>query len=109
MDSDYEPVLIRDPRLNDIESSIKYSVYSGSPSSTWGVYNSNGTTSKNNCKFNVQFDENTAIDKRMYFEAKVQYKITRDASNAADTALLALDTQIFNPGVSDAWQSFPLN
>lgn len=100
MDSDYTPVLVRDPRF-DIKDNIPLPVYSGAPATTWESYSTNGDPTINSLVFNIKPSVNVAVDRCLVLEAKMDFEIT--ITNVAPNAVA------FDYGKQDAFQSFPLN
>ncbi len=100
MDSDYTPVLVRDPRF-DIKDNINIPVYSGAPATTWEAYKTNGTPSTGAFVFNIKPSVNVAVDRCVILEATMNFKITVTG--------VTTNQQAFDYGVKQAFQSFPLN
>lgn len=109
MDNSYELYHVTDSRLNKIASSVQMPVFSGPSSNTYNTYNVNGNASPTSIKFQVQVpNQDVAIDRRMYVEAKMTFEYKRNA-NGNDDNPLGANAKVFSYGQSEAFKSFPLN
>lgn len=109
MENDYNTILVRDSRLENISDKIDLPVYSGSPSCTWATFNANGTPSASSIQFSAQVpNSNVAVDRRAWIEAQCTFTYTFGNKDRAG-GNLANGARVFKYGGTDALQSFPLN
>lgn len=96
-----KPVLIKDSRIDNINSSIGYGVFSGSGYNNYYQYNSvsaNATQMIFNCAIP---SDNTLIDRNILIQATYKIKLTITGVAANATA--------FNYGLGECYQAFPIH
>lgn len=102
MSSDFQPYLIKDSRINNITDNVSYGVYSGAAQNTYQSFQAT-TKSPSQMSFNVSIpSENTILDRNVLIQATYKITITIPAKSAAK------DT-VFQYGLTDAFQAFPIN
>ena len=99
----YNPVVVRDSRIQDISSKVDVVVQKGSSSTTYQSFNAN-TQSTSSVNFQVSLpSESTIFDREVLWEADMTLQITVPAGQVGNGALA------INYGVTDALNQFPLN
>lgn len=105
--SDFETVLVRDSRLNDISDSIVYPVAKGASKNTYQVFSVNSNT-PSNISFTVNPpSESVAIARDVRWRSTVNFTLT--IGTAAVPANLPALTNVLQYGQREAFQAFPLN
>ena len=99
--SDFRTVLIEDSRIADITSTEVFGVQSSAAQSTYQQFQA-VSTSNSSIVFNVQIpSENIVIDRHLLLASQIAFEIT--AGN------VPLGEQVFQYGLTDCLQAFPLN
>ena len=99
--SDFRTVLIEDARIADITSSEVFGVQSGPAQSTYQQFQA-VSSSNSSIVFNVQIpSENIVIDRHLLLASQVAFEI-----NAGN---VPIGDQVFQYGLTDSLQAFPLN
>jgi hypothetical protein len=99
--SDFRTVLIEDSRIADITSTEVFGVQSSAAQSTYQQFQA-VSTSNSSIVFNVQIpSENIVIDRHLLLASQLAFEIT--ATN------VPIGEQVFQYGLTDCLQAFPLN
>jgi hypothetical protein len=99
--SDFRTVLIEDSRIADITATEVFGVQSSAAQSTYQQFQA-VSTSNSSIIFNVQIpSENIVIDRHLLISSQVSFEI-----NAGD---VPIGDQVFQYGLTDSLQAFPLN
>jgi hypothetical protein len=99
--SDFRTVLIEDSRIADITSTEVFGVQSSAAQSTYQQFQA-VSTSNSSIVFNVQIpSENIVIDRHLLLSSQLAFEIT--AGN------VPVGEQVFQYGLTDCLQAFPLN
>jgi hypothetical protein len=99
--SDFRTVLIEDSRIADITSTEVFGVQSSASQSTYQQFQA-VSTSNSSIVFNVQIpSENIVIDRHLLIASQLAFEIT--ATN------VPIGEQVFQYGLTDSLQAFPLN
>ena len=99
--SDFRTVLIEDSRIADITATEVFGVQSSAAQSTYQQFQA-VSTSNSSIVFNVQVpSENIVIDRHLLLASQVAFEI--NASN------VPIGDQVFQYGLTDCLQAFPLN
>jgi hypothetical protein len=99
--SDFRTILIEDARIADITSTEVFGVQSSAAQSTYQQFQA-VSTSNSSIVFNVQIpSENIVIDRHLLLSSQVSFEI-----NAAN---VPVGSQVFQYGLTDSLQAFPLN
>jgi hypothetical protein len=102
MSEDFKTILIRDSRLENISDKSIFSVSSGSASNTYQSFQSVSGSSNSVLSFNVRPpSESVCFDRCIYVGAHVTYNLNITGVEEG--------TNIFQYGLNQAMQSFPLN
>lgn len=103
MSSDFSPYLIKDSRINNISDNVSYGVYSGASQNTYQSFNAT-TKSPSQMSFNVSIpSENTILDRNVLIQATYKITITIPANTTVANDI------VFQYGLTDAFQAFPIN
>lgn len=101
MSNDFRTVLIEDSRIADITSTEVFGVQSSAAQSTYQQFQA-VSTSNSSVVFNIQVpSENIVIDRHLLISSQLAFEI--NASN------VPLGQQVFQYGLTDCLQAFPLN
>ena len=101
--SDFQTLLISDARISNITDKEHFAVLDGASQSTYQNFTAS-TQSSTSIVFNLQIpSENIVIDRHLLIQSTVT--LTLKLANA----LVTKDTLIFDYGMTDALQAFPLN
>jgi hypothetical protein len=104
MSADFKTLLIKDSRLADITDQLDYAVVSGASSTTYQQFQA-VSQSASSLVWNIQIpSESIVVSREVLLQATCDFTIT--INKTADTAL---GTQVFNYGVTDSLQSFPIS
>jgi hypothetical protein len=99
--SDFRTVLIEDARIADITATEVFGVQSSASQSTYQNFQS-VSASNSSITFNVQIpSENIVIDRHLLLASQVSFQIEADSVPAGQ--------QVFQYGLTDSLQAFPLN
>ncbi len=99
--SDFRTVLIEDARIADITATEVFGVQSSASQSTYQQFQA-VSTSNSSIVFNVQVpSENIVIDRHLLLSSKLSFQIS--AGN------VPIGSQVFQYGLTDCLQAFPLN
>jgi hypothetical protein len=99
--SDFRTVLIEDARIADITSTEVFGVQSSASQSTYQQFQA-VSASNSSLVFNVQIpSENIVIDRHLLLSSQLAFEIT--ATN------VPIGAQVFQYGLTDCLQAFPLN
>jgi len=99
--SDFRTVLIEDSRIADITSTEVFGVQSSAAQSTYQQFQA-VSTSNSSIVFNVQIpSENIVIDRHLLLASQLAFEIT--------AANVPVGEQVFQYGLTDCLQAFPLN
>jgi hypothetical protein len=99
--SDFRTVLIEDSRIADITSTEVFGVQSSAAQSTYQQFQA-VSTSNSSIVFNVQVpSENIVIDRHLLLSSQLSFEIT--------AANVPVGEQVFQYGLTDCLQAFPLN
>ena len=102
--SNLKTILIEDSRISNITDQETYSVMSGASQNTYQEFVANSTSSSA-IIFNCQIpSENIVVDRHLLIQSTVTLTL-----NLSGTNVLKEDKLVFNLGISDALQAFPLN
>lgn len=102
--SNLKTILIEDSRISNITDQETYSVLSGASQNTYQEFVANSTSSSA-IIFNCQIpSENIVVDRHLLIQSTVTLTL-----NLSGTNLTTQDKLVFNLGISDALQAFPLN
>jgi len=102
--SNLKTILIEDSRISNITDQETYSVMSGASQNTYQEFVANSTSSSA-IVFNCQIpSENIVVDRHLLIQSTVTLTL-----NLSGTNVLTEDKLVFNLGISDALQAFPLN
>lgn len=103
--SDFRCVLIEDARIADITSTEGFGVLSGASQSTFQQFQS-VSSSNSSIVFNVQIpSENIVIDRHLLLSSQVSFEIS--AGGASNP--VPIGEKVFQYGLTDSLQAFPLN
>jgi hypothetical protein len=103
--SDFRCVLIEDSRIADITSTEGFGVISGAAQSTYQQFQA-VSTSNSSLVFNVQIpSENIVIDRHLLLSSQLSFEIS--AGGAANP--VPVGAKVFQYGLTDSLQAFPLN
>jgi hypothetical protein len=99
--SDFRTVLIEDSRIADITSTEVFGVQSSASQSTYQQFQA-VSTSNSSIVFNVQVpSENIVIDRHLLLASQLAFQITATGVPIGD--------QVFQYGLTESLQAFPLN
>jgi hypothetical protein len=99
--SDFRTVLIEDSRIADITSTEVFGVQSSAAQSTYQQFQA-VSTSNSSIVFNVQIpSENIVIDRHLLISSQLSFEITAGS--------VPVGEQVFQYGLTDCLQAFPLN
>jgi hypothetical protein len=99
--SDFRTVLIEDARIADITATEVFGVQSSASQSTYQQFQS-VSASNSSITFNIQIpSENIVIDRHLLLATQLSFQIS--AGN------VPVGSQVFQYGLTDALQAFPLN
>jgi hypothetical protein len=99
--SDFRTVLIEDARIADITATEVFGVQSSASQSTYQQFQS-VSASNSSITFNVQIpSENIVIDRHLLLASQVSFQIEADGVPAGQ--------QVFQYGLTESLQAFPLN
>jgi hypothetical protein len=102
--SNLKTILIEDSRISNITDQETYSVMSGASQNTYQEFVANSTSSSA-IVFNCQIpSENIVVDRHLLIQSTVTLTLNLSGIN-----ILTDDKLVFNLGISDALQAFPLN
>ena len=102
--SDFRTVLIEDSRISSITSTEAFGVQSGAAQSTFQQFQA-VTASNSSIVFNIQIpSENIVIDRHVLMQSQIAFQVF-----ITPTVPIAANTVVFEYGVSDSVQAFPLN
>ena len=102
MSADFQPYLIKDPRINNITESVAYGVYSGASQNTYQTFNAT-STSTSQISFNVNVpSENTILDREILIGATYDFTLLLNGTTKQNDAVMKY-------GFTDAFNAFPLN
>ena len=102
--SNLKTILIEDSRISNITDQETYSVMSGASQNTYQEFVANSTSSSA-IVFNCQIpSENIVVDRHLLIQSTVTLTL-----NLSGTNIFTEDKLVFNLGISDALQAFPLN
>jgi hypothetical protein len=100
--SDFKTVLIEDSRIADITATETFGVQSGASQSTYQQFQA-VSTSNSSIVFNVQIpSENIVIDRHLLLSSQLSFQLTLGGATVNGT-------NVFQYGLTDALQAFPLN
>lgn len=100
----FKTVLLKDPIIADITDSLDYAVISGASSSTYQQYNAN-SQSASNIVFQIQLPSTSVVmDRHILIQSTINFTLTVPA-----TANVPAGYTVFDYGLTDAFQAFPLN
>lgn len=103
----FQTVLIKDPVIADLTDSLDYAVYSGGSSSTYQQFQATSATNSS-LVWSIQLpSESIVFDRHALINTQIGFTITIGQTTTA-TVNAGL-TDIFNYGLQDALQAFPLN
>ena len=106
--SDLKLKLAYDDVLNDVSSSINYTVRKGPADRTFQTFNANSASSSSvNFTINPP-SESTVIDRSVIITSKINFQIKIGDSQASPANVPAGES-IWNYGLTEALQSYPLN
>jgi hypothetical protein len=106
--SDFKLKLAYDSVLNDVSSSINYSVKKGPADRTFQSFNANSASSSSiNFTINPP-SESTVVDRDVIITSKINFQI-KIGDSQASPANVPPGESIWNYGLSESLQSFPLN
>lgn len=104
MSTDISLALIEDSRISDITSKLTYGVESGAGENTYQNFNAN-TTSNSMLSWNIQIpSQNVVVDRQVYLQSLITFTIAIAAPVGT-----AVNTPVFQYGLTDSVQAFPLN
>ncbi len=102
--SDFRTVLIEDSRIADITATEAFGVQSGPAQSTYQQFQA-VSASNSSLVFNVQIpSENIVIDRHVLMRTQLAFQVA-----IQPTAPIPVNTVVFDYGVTDSLQAFPLN
>lgn len=104
---DFETVLVRDSRLNDISDTIVYPVAKGASKSTYQVFQANSNTPSNISWTVNPPSESVAIARDVRWRATVNF--TLYIGTAAVPSNLDVNVNVLQYGQRESFQAFPLN
>lgn len=102
--ADFTPFAIKDSRINNITDSVNYGVFQGGATNNYQPFPAT-STSTSQLSFNVNVpSENTIMDRNVLIQATYQLTLTIPAGSAAAGSEI-----VFQYGLTDAFQAFPIN
>lgn len=106
----FKTVLVKDPTISDITDCLDFSVMSGASSSTYQQYAAN-SASNSSIVFQVQLPSTSiVVDRHVLLRSTVNFTINIKNINEAGTGVqFGVGQEVFNYGLTDSLQSFPLN
>jgi len=103
--SDFRCVLIEDARIADITSTEGFGVISGASQSTFQQFQA-VSSSNSSLVFNIQIpSENIVIDRHLLLASELSFEIS--AGGASNP--VPIGAKVFQYGLTDSLQAFPLN
>jgi len=103
--SDFRTVLIEDARIADITSTEGFGVLSGASQSTFQQFQA-VSTSNSSIVFNVQIpSENIVIDRHLLLSSQLSFEISAGGASYP----VPVGEKVFQYGLTDSLQAFPLN
>jgi hypothetical protein len=103
--SDFRCVLIEDARIADITSTEGFGVLSGASQSTFQQFQA-VSSSNSSLVFNIQIpSENIVIDRHLLLSSELSFEIS--AGGASNP--VPIGAKVFQYGLTDSLQAFPLN
>lgn len=105
--NDFETILIRDSRLNDISDKIIFPVSVGASNNTYQLFQANSNTPSNLSWTVNPPSESVAVARDVKIKATVEFKLT--IGTAATNAGLAAGVNVLQYGLREAFAPFPLN
>ena len=105
----FKTVLVKDPTISDITDCLDFSVMSGASSSTYQQYTAN-SASNSSIVFQVQLPSTSiVVDRHVLLKSIVNFTIRIVNNDGAGNVEFGNGLPVFNYGLSDSLQSFPLN
>jgi hypothetical protein len=99
--SDFKTVLVQDPRISDISSTVHYGVIKGAAQNTFQSFPSN-SASTSSVSFNISPpSESVVVSREVMLESDIKFKITISGVPATQKA--------FSYGENDSLQAFPFH
>ena len=107
MSADYSLKLVRDSRLNDITDKLEVACAQGAAQNTFQQFPST-SASTSTLTFQVQPpSESVIVDRNVLIQARVKFSI--NVGSATSQGNVPVGDRVFNYGVGDSFQAFPLN
>lgn len=106
--SDFKLINIVDSQLEDITSELTLPVITGSSSNTFQTFNAQASTGTTQIQFNVQIPSLATATSR-HFLAQTDITLKVDISGGNTAGVWAPGEQLFNYGMTNSLQAFPLN
>jgi len=103
--SDFRCVLIEDARIADITSTEGFGVISGASQSTFQQFQA-VSSSNSSLVFNIQIpSENIVIDRHLLLSSELSFEISAGGTGYT----VPIGAKVFQYGLTDSLQAFPLN
>lgn len=105
----FKTVLVKDPTISDITDCLDFSVMSGASSSTYQQYAAN-SASNSSIVFQVQLPSTSiVVDRHVLLKSIVNFTIRIVNNDGTGVVKFGNGDPVFNYGLTDSLQSFPLN
>ena len=111
MSSNFKTCLIQDSRISNITDQETFAVLDGPSQSNYQNFSAT-TQSASSIVWNVQIpSENIVIDRHLLMQSEVTLTLTLSSTSLAglDSTAATADALVFDYGLSDSLQAFPLN
>ena len=107
--STFKTILVQDSRISNITDEETFTVLDGASQSTFQNFTAT-STSASSIVFNIQIpSENIVIDRHLLLQSTIALKLTLAATTDIAAGAVATGKLVFDYGLTDSLQVFPLN